>query len=371
MRLFWVVGVLVVGCTLTPAPSTWTSSVPGTGQRPSPSPDGESGGLSSAPQGEGSNPSTILSLTPDPSPNGRGAIVVTPSPAEKGGKTITPSPLGGAGKIVTPDSSPLGLSRECEKEICILEVAFPFQRPIQPPGTDTVDPTYRYGSTQQGQREVHHGVEFINKAGVPVYAVADGVVAFAGEDEDVSFATKRGFYGKVIILRHNLQGEALPLYTVYGHLLNLRVQSGETVRQGQLIGEVGLGGVAAGTHLHFEVRYRTNDYDATRNPELWLPPALPESGLLMGRFLDSQGQCLTMENIVLEPLGAENALLERRYLSTYEDPAMHCLPPWRESFGINDLPAGTYRLSYIYTKPETLIIEVLAGKVTYLNLHLP
>lgn len=356
----------LVGCSLNPSltPST------GSGYRPDPSPTGRgedahtlrpdqgnipspSGGLSNATQGSVSKPALTPSLTlrqaqggaPNPTPTGNGELTPTRSPIENG--------------------------EICEGMVCVFEVAFPFQRPIQPPGTDTVDPTYRYGSTQNGEREVHHGVEFINKAGVPVYAVAEGVVNFAGEDGQVSLATKKGFYGKVIILRHKVAGLASPIYSVYGHVLKILVQKGETVEQGEQIGEVGLGGVAAGTHLHFEVRYGKNEYEATRNPELWLPPAQPDSGVLMGRFLNPQGKCVSMENIVLEPLGIDEALLKRRYFAAYEDPKMHCLPPWGESFGINDLPAGRYRLSYIYTKPETLEFEIVAGKVTYLNLRLP
>jgi hypothetical protein len=288
-----------------------------------------------------------MSLTPDPYPTGRGELSLTPNP------------------------SPTGRGEVCKEEACVLTVRFPFERPIHPPGTDTVDPTYRYGSTQNGEREVHHGVEFINKAGVPVYAVADGLVEFAGEDESVSLASKRGFYGKVIILKHQIPELSFPIYTVYGHVLSILVQEGQIVHQGDQIAEVGLGGVAAGTHLHFEVRYVENDYQATRNPELWLPPALPDSGLLLGRFLDPQGECLMMDNIVLEPLGGEDAILKRRYLSTYEDPAMRCLPPWEESFGLNDLAAGQYRLSFIYTKPETIEFEIVARKATYLNIHIP
>ncbi len=306
-------------------------------------------------------PSTSSGHRPGPSPTGKGELVFTPKPSPTGQGEATP--------ISDPD--PTGQGEICAGKVCVLEAAFPFQRPIQPPGTDTVDPTYRYGSTQNGEREVHHGVEFINKAGVPVYAVADGVVEFAGEDEQVSLATKRGFYGKVIILKHKLRRLELPLYSIYGHVLKILVQKGETVRQGQQIGEVGLGGVAAGTHLHFEVRYGENDYHATRNPELWLPPALPHSGVLIGRLLNSQGECLMLENMVLEPMGIDDAVLKRRYFATYEDPEMRCLPPWQESFGINDLPAGQYRLSFIYTKPENLEFKVIAGKVTYLNLRLP
>ncbi|MCS6906546.1 MAG: M23 family metallopeptidase [Anaerolineales bacterium] len=214
-------------------------------------------------------------------------------------------------------------------------------------------------------------MEFVNRAGEPVYAAADGWVEFAGEDDQVSLATKRGFYGKVVILKHWFSEYAYPVYTLYGHLLKVEVENEQTVNLGQKIGEVGLGGVAAGTHLHFEIRVGQNEYGATRNPELWFPPALPESGILAGRFLDLQGNCLEIPNLVLEPLDLPDAIHKRRYFATYEDPRLSCLTPWGENFGMNDLPAGRYRLSYIYTKPEEVEFEISAGKVTYLNIRLP
>src|SRR5690349_18876452 len=59
-------------------------------------------------------------------------------------------------------------------DFCITEVHFVLQRPIHPPANDLVDETYLYASTANGTREPHHGVEFPNKSGTPVYAAAEG-----------------------------------------------------------------------------------------------------------------------------------------------------------------------------------------------------
>ena len=61
-------------------------------------------------------------------------------------------------------------------DYCITDGHFLFQRPIKSPANTSVDETYRYASTANGTRDPHHGVEFLNKFGTPVYAAGDGVV---------------------------------------------------------------------------------------------------------------------------------------------------------------------------------------------------
>src|SRR5512133_1448811 len=69
------------------------------------------------------------------------------------------------------------------EDFCITEGHFILRRPIESPANDRVEPTYRYGSTANGTREPHHGVEFPNESGTPVYAAARGIVVFAGSDQ--------------------------------------------------------------------------------------------------------------------------------------------------------------------------------------------
>ena len=268
---------------------------------------------------------------------------------------------------LTPTPVEIFPSKSCQRSVCTYTIQFPLGRPIGPLGNQKVEASYRYGSTQNGQREVHHGVDIINKAGVPVLAAANGEVVFAGTDDQQSFSPKRDFYGKLIILQHNLEGIADPVYTLYGHLLKIQVENGQTVRAGDQIGEVGLGGVAAGTHLHFEVRYGKNDYDSTRNPELWVPPLTSSSGVLAGIFFDQQHQTVNLDNFILESLGNSSSQ-KKSYYSTYEEPTMVNLPPWYENFAMNDLPVGKYRLSYVYKHLVQFEFEILAEEVTFLNI---
>ncbi len=124
-------------------------------------------------------------------------------------------------------------------DFCITDGHFILQRPIQPPGNDLVDPTYRYGSTANGTREPHHGVEFSNPSGTPVHAAADGIVIFAGPDQEAIYAPWGNFYGNLVVIEHNDD-----LFTLYAHLSRIDVSVNQNVFAGEKIGEVGRTGSA-------------------------------------------------------------------------------------------------------------------------------
>ncbi|HET7094534.1 MAG TPA: M23 family metallopeptidase [Thermomicrobiales bacterium] len=88
--------------------------------------------------------------------------------------------------------------------------------------------------------------------GAEVYAVADGVVAFADSD----------YPGRVVIVRH-----AADLYSMYGHLdYALDVAVGQQVTRGQRLGTVLRRSDEPGrSHLHFELRafYIRDDVNGT------------------------------------------------------------------------------------------------------------
>jgi murein DD-endopeptidase MepM/ murein hydrolase activator NlpD len=86
----------------------------------------------------------------------------------------------------------------------------------------------------------HKGIDYSAPVGTRVLATGDGVVAFAGV---------RGGYGNVVELRHR-NGVS----TVYGHLSGFgpQVRSGMKVSQADVVGYVGMTGLATGPHLHYE-----------------------------------------------------------------------------------------------------------------------
>jgi murein DD-endopeptidase MepM/ murein hydrolase activator NlpD len=84
-------------------------------------------------------------------------------------------------------------------------------------------------------------VDYGAAAGTPVRAVAAGTVEFAGWN---------GEGGKTVKLRH-----AGGYETSYMHLSKVLVRSGVRVSQGDLIGQVGMTGLATGPHLDFRLLF--------------------------------------------------------------------------------------------------------------------
>jgi murein DD-endopeptidase MepM/ murein hydrolase activator NlpD len=93
-------------------------------------------------------------------------------------------------------------------------------------------------------RQHHNGIDFRASAGTPVYAVADGVVLNARNEE-------KG-YGLVVRIKHDDDHVSL-----YAHLSRIDVKNGQRVKQGDVIGLVGSTGGSTGPHLHFG--YRINN----------------------------------------------------------------------------------------------------------------
>lgn len=311
----------------------------------------------------------VISKTPTEAPT---EVPLSPSP-EPATALPSPSPtfLEPEATVATP--APMLLTCRPEKlagtgsDICYLDGQLSLERPIAPPGRDTVDVAYRYGSTQGGQRETHNGVEFLNSHGTPVLAAADGVVVLAENDLNKVLGLYYNFYGNLVVIEHQLPGHSQPVYTLYGHLAEFHVQPGQEVKAGEQIGLVGMGGAATGSHLHFEVRFGENSYQSSRNPEIWLKPLLDENGrsmgALAGRILDTDGSYLETENIVLELLSPDGFTVLTRYIFTYQEKRMLGQLPWEESFGIGDLPAGTYRVSFVQRGMQSFLIEIKPGQL--------
>ena len=107
-------------------------------------------------------------------------------------------------------------------------------------------------------RRPHLGVDYGAPRGTPVIATADGKVIRA---------SRKGGYGKTIILRHGQDYR-----TLYAHLSRYAkgVRKGKWVKKGQVIGYVGSTGLSTGPHLHYEIHVAGK----ARNPQsLDLPRA--------------------------------------------------------------------------------------------------
>jgi murein DD-endopeptidase MepM/ murein hydrolase activator NlpD len=86
----------------------------------------------------------------------------------------------------------------------------------------------------------HMGTDYAAPIGTPVHAAGDGRVSFEGG---------RGGYGNAVVLAHSND-----ISTLYGHLSRFArgIHLGSHVQQGEVIGYVGMTGLATGPHLHYE-----------------------------------------------------------------------------------------------------------------------
>lgn len=90
-----------------------------------------------------------------------------------------------------------------------------------------------------GRAALHSGLDLGGDRGDPIYAAADGVITLSEQKYP---------HGQNIIINHGRGIE-----TRYMHLNKRLVKVGDTVKKGQLIGELGNTGRSTGPHLHYEV----------------------------------------------------------------------------------------------------------------------
>ena len=109
-----------------------------------------------------------------------------------------------------------------------------------------------------GGRRGHPGIDIDGITGDPVKAAGPGTVVGAG----VAPPGLDG-YGTIVAIDHGSG-----LLTLYAHLSRVDVATGQHVDTGQLLGAIGMTGIATGDHLHFEVRVNNVSVD----PMLWLAP---------------------------------------------------------------------------------------------------
>lgn len=92
-----------------------------------------------------------------------------------------------------------------------------------------------------GKQSFHTGQDIANSYGTKIVAADGGKVVRANYN---------GAFGNAIVVDHG-NGYS----TMYAHLQSFDVSVGETVAQGQKIGEMGSTGWSTGPHLHYEVWY--------------------------------------------------------------------------------------------------------------------
>ena len=110
-----------------------------------------------------------------------------------------------------------------------------------------------FGAKAAGLR--NDGINIAASEGSPVYAVENGVVAYAGNE-------LRGF-GNLLLIKH-----ANGYVSAYAHNADLLVKRGDKVKKGQSVAKVGSTGNVVTPQLHFELRKGKK----ALNPMKLLPP---------------------------------------------------------------------------------------------------
>ena len=101
---------------------------------------------------------------------------------------------------------------------------------------------------------LHTGVDIAAAEGEPIVAAFEGVVLSVGEEES---------YGKLIEIDHG-RG----IVTLYAHVRDILVSTGDAVKTGDQIATVGMTGRATSPHCHFEVIVSGQPVDPLSMPGL-------------------------------------------------------------------------------------------------------
>ena len=134
-----------------------------------------------------------------------------------------------------------------------------------------------------GRVRAHKGVDYAAPSGTPIRAAGTGSVQFVG---------KQNGYGNVIILQHGKDTT-----TLYGHMSRFAkgIARGKKVQQGDLIGYVGMTGLATAPHLHYEFRVK----GAHRDPlSVTLPKGEPLTGSELAAFKKAYSGYVTALTVV-------------------------------------------------------------------------
>ena len=142
--------------------------------------------------------------------------------------------------------------------------------------------TSEFGMRQHpviGRWLMHAGKDLAAPEGTPVIAALSGTVMSSG---------LAGGYGIAVEVEHKLPRRR----TLYGHLSEIYVKSGQKVQQGEVIGRVGSTGLSTGPHLHFELRMKQGNGWVAKNPgEFDLNPITASGSdavsMLVGQLMNS------------------------------------------------------------------------------------
>jgi murein DD-endopeptidase MepM/ murein hydrolase activator NlpD len=110
------------------------------------------------------------------------------------------------------------------------------------------DPIPGVAGTNFGERRIFNGAPRAPHSGADLHAAA-GTPVHAANRGRVVLAKNLFFTGNTVILDHGLG-----IYSLYAHLSRIDVKTGETVKNGEVVGLVGATGRVTAPHLHWGMR---------------------------------------------------------------------------------------------------------------------
>lgn len=221
-------------------------------------------------------------------------------------------------------------------------------KPLPGGGRFLINQNFPYGYDLNGRLLLHNGVDSAEPLGTPLLAVGDGTVVVAQDDMNEWYGWRCDWYGHLVVIELDQTYQDMPLYALYGHVLNINVVAGQRVQTGEQVAEVGFGGAAAVPHLHFELRAGMNEFTATLNPMLWLDSGQTR-GVIAGRLLDAEGR--PWRGVGLSLIGLSEDASSGNTWSYLDDP-LHYINPdpgYAENFVFSDVKPGEYE---VYTKMQ-------------------
>lgn len=233
-------------------------------------------------------------------------------------------------------------------------------------------PSYQFGSTAGGQYRPHHGLDIANRWGTPVQAGAPGTVVFAGLDDPIPMGPYPNFYGNTVVIQLDrklpVAGGEIDAFVLYGHLSRVTVAQGQRVEPSDIVGEVGMTGIAIGPHLHVEMRVGENTYQNSVNPYLWLKPA-PGEGVVAVRLVTADGRSWPGARLTLARFENGRAVWGRLIETYLDNENIIPNPSWGENGAMGDVPAGYYvlignvngeavRAEFFVREAQTTFVEI-------------
>ena len=240
-------------------------------------------------------------------------------------------------------------------------------------GGQIASPSYQFGSTAGNRYRVHHGMDISNPSGTPVRAAVEGEVVHAGWDDPDILGPYGGFYGNAVVIRLDrrlpVAGGELDVFVLYGHLSEALAEKGQRVTPDDLIGRVGMTGIAIGPHLHVEVRLGANTYQHSVNPYLWVTP-IGQTGAVAIRLLTADGRTWAGARVSLARYEGNRAVWARQ-IETYMDTEnIGPDPAWGENGAMDSVPPGRYYvIAQVNGETVRTEIDVQAGQTTFVELR--